>query len=92
MACGDRFRLLYKRCDECGRTNAFRRPHEKLLVKVLPFLACPYCRPECLIDSCSACRFPYSIVPHHSHGMCTSCNVAYWRYQRSLALQKPMAS
>jgi hypothetical protein len=81
------FHPLHKKCDDCSRVLIFRRPHVSLLVKILPHLPCHYCEPEKLKDVCASCRFPWTHVQHHSNGMCITCVVSLWRYQRS-ALQK----
>lgn len=87
------FHILLKRCDECNRTNLFRRPRNRItLARALPKLSCPYCHPEDLKDVCISCRFPYAIVGHHAHGMCGSCNISEWRFRKSQALQNPPAA
>lgn len=81
------FHILHVKCLDCGAVNTFRRPHETLLVKILPHLPCHHCNPDALDHVCASCRFPWSHVPHHSNGMCTTCNISMWRYRR-LTLQK----
>jgi primosomal protein N' len=83
------FHVLLKRCDECGRTNTFRRPNKTLiLVRILPKLSCHFCHPEDLASVCAACRYPFAVVPHHGRGMCFTC---YMSEQRWKALQNPPA-
>lgn len=80
-------RIIQKRCEDCGRIHAFRRPKsDALAVKALRLVECPYCHPESLKNGCIACRLPYTLVGHHSDGMCNACVVSLWRYKHSLSV------
>jgi len=76
------FHLLKKKCEDCEQILIFRRPKEKLLVRVLQHLPCHFCHPENLKNCCGGCRFPFRIVGHHANGLCGACSVSEHRFRR----------
>jgi hypothetical protein len=79
------FHVLRKRCEDCGRMIVFRRPHMRLLQRILPFLPCHYCEPEKLKDCCISCRYPLAPEPTSSarHGLNRPPAGTIFRHARS---------
>ena len=88
------FHILLKRCDDCGRVNAWRKPNsESRLVRILPLLQCPYCHPGSLEQCCASCRLPFEAIPNshgnttaHANGLCNTCIVRMWRESNALQM------
>lgn len=61
------------RC-EWGHERLIRRPNNTLLIsKIVARSKCYLCHPEVLGEMCGGCLIPFSVVPHHSNGMCGTC-------------------
>lgn len=75
--------LLKIRCPDCGKTFSVRRPTDTLLiVKIIPLLICPICKPEQSENVCGGCRLPFAIVGKHSKHLCRACFWKDWRYNK----------